>query len=97
MEGNTVIVNIFGEDYPIRGDAGTEYIQQIARYVDIKMKDLANKSPQKNHTKLAVLTALNIADELFAERLEKDKKISDYEKKASWLVEQLDKKLQEVA
>ncbi|GIX43385.1 MAG: cell division protein ZapA [Leptospiraceae bacterium] len=65
-----VEVEIFGQEYTLKStDASVEYIIMLANYVDAKMKDL---SQQLNHkipvSQLAILAALNIADELFQER-----------------------------
>jgi len=62
---NRVKVRISGEDYYIKGQASEEYIKRVAQYVDNKMYDLEKKYPNLSRTKLAVLTALNITDDLF--------------------------------
>lgn len=66
MEDNRtrIVVEIYGEEYIVRGDSTTEHIANIAQYVDKKMKQISNRSHQLPLTKVAVLTALNIADEL---------------------------------
>ena len=58
------VVEIYGEEYIVRGDSPSEYIAMIAQYVDKKMKQIAGRSSHLSSTKIAVLTALNIADEL---------------------------------
>lgn len=59
-------VEIFGTPYTVKGDADPEYVMQLARYVDEKMRSLQRKSPATTSPqKIAVLTAVNIADELF--------------------------------
>ncbi len=59
-------VEIFGSRYTLKGDADPEYVRQIARFVDDKMRALARKSPPSSGVhRLAVLAAFNIADELF--------------------------------
>ena len=59
-------VEIFGNSYTVKGDADPEYVLQLARYVDEKMRSLQRKSPPTaSPQKIAVLTAVNIADELF--------------------------------
>jgi cell division protein ZapA len=59
-------VEIFGTSYTVKGDADPEYVLQLARYVDDKMRSLQRKSPPTaSAQKIAVLTAVNIADELF--------------------------------
>lgn len=87
----SVKVNIFGEDYPIRGDADSGYILRVGKYVDLKMREVAERlSSHKSPLRVAVLAAMNITDELFKEREDKEKKFLDVEKKAQTLLERLD-------
>lgn len=72
-EPNTQSVTIFGSEYKIRG-ADPDYIQVVAAYVDGKMRELEQRLPAGSPTKLAILTSLNIADELFREREEKTRR-----------------------
>ncbi len=92
----TIKVNIYGEEYPIKSEAAITYVEEVAWYVDKKMKEVADKLPQNSPAKVAVLAALNIADELYKEREEKEKQLLEVEKKASHLLEWLDHKLAEV-
>ncbi|MGE5398688.1 MAG: cell division protein ZapA [Chitinophagales bacterium] len=59
-----VIVNIFNEEYVVRGTEDPEYIQMLASYVDRKMQAIHQKNPGLGTNRLAVLTALNLVDEL---------------------------------
>ncbi|MBC7105823.1 MAG: cell division protein ZapA [Firmicutes bacterium] len=63
-EGTRVEVEIFGEYYVVKGDYPREYVLEVARYVNEKMHLLAKRNPRLSPAKLAVLAALNIADEL---------------------------------
>jgi len=89
----TVSVNILGEEYPLKADADRAYIVQVAKYVDTKMKEVLEKVSAKAPGKVAVLAALNIADELFKERAEKEKRLSDIEERAQSLIKLLDNEL----
>jgi cell division protein ZapA len=89
----SIKVNIYGQEYPIKSEADATYVQQIAEYVDRKMKEVAEKVPARIHSQLAVLAALHIADELFKEREDKEKKLSEVEEKTQSLIEWLDAKL----
>lgn len=60
----SIEVHILGQKYVIKGDAPTEYIQQIADFVDEKLKEVYTTAPDITPLKAAILTALNIADEL---------------------------------
>ncbi len=86
----SVRVNIFGEDYPIKGDTNTRYILRVGKYVDQKMREVADKITNKSPLKVAVLAAMNITDELFKEKEEKEKKLLDVEERAQTLLEWLD-------
>jgi cell division protein ZapA len=88
----SVKVNIFGEDYAIKGDTETLYIQQVAQYVDQKMKEVSERLANKLPLRVAVLAAMNITDELFKEREDKEKKLLNVEEKAQLLAEQLESK-----
>lgn len=58
----TVIIN--GQEYIVKGER-SEYIKELAAYVDNKMRQVGQRFPNFPPSKLAVLTALNIADELY--------------------------------
>ncbi|MCP4632750.1 MAG: cell division protein ZapA [candidate division Zixibacteria bacterium] len=72
-------VNIFGEDYTIKGEANSEYIHQVAQYLDRKMRKVSEGLANRSHDKVAVLAALNIADELFREREQSENFVSSIE------------------
>ncbi len=59
-----VTVEIMGQRYPIRSSLDPEYIARLAQYVDDKIQSAAAQSPSDS-VRLAVLAALNIADEYF--------------------------------
>ena len=64
-EGRVVPVEISGQRYPIRTALDPAYVAQLAAYVDEKMRAAADSTPTGDSLRLVVLTALNIADELF--------------------------------
>ncbi len=60
-----VTARIMGEDYTIRGRSPQEHIERIARYVDEKMIQISEAYPKLGTSRVAVLAAINMADELF--------------------------------
>ena len=58
-------VDIFGQRYPIRTELDQAYVARLAAYVDQKLRAAAETTPTGDSLRLAVLAALNIADELF--------------------------------
>jgi cell division protein ZapA len=65
QEGRVVPVEIQGQRYPIRSTLDPDYVVRLAAYVDEKMRAAADSTPTGDSLRLAVLAALNIADELF--------------------------------
>ena len=57
-------IHIFGQDYVVKGNESEEYISMLADYVDKKMGQISENASALPPVKVAVLTALNIADEL---------------------------------
>ena len=60
-----VTIEIQGLRYPIRSELDEQYVIELARYVDGKMARAGHEVPTGESLKIAVLAALNIADELF--------------------------------
>jgi cell division protein ZapA len=61
---NKVLVNIMGQEYVIKGEASPDYIESLATMVHRKMQNIANKNHFMSQSKIAVLVALNMADDL---------------------------------
>ena len=75
-------VKIFGREYKIKGFADEKYIVKVAKYVDEKMKELSTSSSMMAQDRLAILAALNIADELFQENKKSTETLSSVEERA---------------
>jgi cell division protein ZapA len=67
-DGRLITVEINGQRYPIRTDLDASYVAELAAYVQQKMELAAQESPAGDTLKIAVLAALNIADECFRAR-----------------------------
>lgn len=67
MIDKIVEIEIYGQKYRIRvkGEEDEKYISHLTSYVDQKMREVAVKSKSADTLKVAVLAALNIADEYF--------------------------------
>ncbi len=57
-------VYILGQKYALRGDEPPEYLEDLARLVDERLKEVYAHSPNITPLRAAILTALNIADEM---------------------------------
>jgi cell division protein ZapA len=67
-QGRVITVEIGGQRYPIRSTLDAAYIAELAAYVDTKMRAALEAAPAADGLGLAVLVALNLADELFRAR-----------------------------
>jgi cell division protein ZapA len=65
---SVVTVDIAGQRYPIRSGLDPAYVAELAAYVDRKMRAAAQAAPATDTLGLAVLVALNLADECFRAR-----------------------------
>jgi len=63
-----VTVEIQGQRYPVRSDLDAAYVADLASYVDNKMRLATRESTVADSMRIAVIAALNIADELFRAR-----------------------------
>ena len=64
---NRVVVTICDQDYTLVAEESATYMQKVGSYVSQKMKDILD-SAHVGRTDAAVLTAVNLADELFKEQ-----------------------------
>jgi cell division protein ZapA len=56
-------VEIFGQTYNVRGEGDPDYLTELARFVDARMREVAAEVATVDPMKIAILAALNIADE----------------------------------
>lgn len=88
----SVRVEIFDQAYNLRG-SDPEYILKLAEYVDSKMRAVAAATNTIDTVRLAVLAALNIADEFHLLKKKQDVGATDYQKRAHLLANALDEVL----
>ena len=92
-EGRVLSVEIHGQRYPIRSSLDPEYVLRLAAYVDQKIAAAADSTPSGDSLRLAVLAALNIADELFRMRETNRARDSQIAERASELEQLVDRVL----
>jgi len=66
-ESKSIKVKIFGSEYPLRGES-EELTKKVASYVDQMINTIHEKIPEQPPLTVAVLSALNITEDLFKER-----------------------------
>jgi len=90
-EGNQIKITIFGQEYSVKAPADPTYIKKIAEYVDTKMREVQSGfSSTQSSNRIAILSAMNITDELFNARKKGDSDESEIEEKITSLIELID-------
>ena len=82
-------VEIFGSTYHVRGSDGSGDLQELARLVDGRMRELAGHASKADPARLAILVALNLADELSRTREQQEEDRIEIREKVAELTEEL--------
>ncbi|MBA3913756.1 MAG: cell division protein ZapA [Acidobacteriales bacterium] len=90
----SVRVEIFDQGYNLRG-SDPQHIMKLAEYVDAKMRAVAQQTHTVDSARIAVLAALNIADELLLLKARQENGSSEYKQRAHTLASALDEVLEE--
>ena len=89
-DSSRVTVKIYDQEYTIAGNSSGEQVVVVANHVDTLMHELAAGLPALPVSSLAVLTAVNIADDYFAEKdraAELESVITDLKKDANHYIQ----------
>ena len=86
-----VTVEIAGQRYPIRSGLDPTYVGELAAYVDKKMRAASDAAPTTDMLGLAVLVALNLADEYFRARQQSSTSSGELNERALRLEELVDR------
>ena len=89
-------IKIYGKTYSLKSSSSEVDAEEVAAYVDSRMKELAIARSKTSTLDLAILTALNIAQELMELKNQANSRQEVEGKKIQQLVEALDKELQGV-
>ncbi|SMC20902.1 cell division protein ZapA [Clostridium acidisoli DSM 12555] len=81
---SSVTVRVNNKEYQLVGDEKEEYLHTVGNYVDKKIKNIMENNPKLSTSEAAILTAMNLADELY--------KSNEYNEKLSDEVEELKNK-----
>jgi len=94
MDGksDSISVEIFGQTYNVRGGEGDpNYLAELARFVDSRMREVAGQVATVDPMKIAILAALNIADEFSRYRKERESAAGSWIEKTEELSARLTK------
>jgi cell division protein ZapA len=92
-----VTIEIAGQKYPIRSGLDPTYVGELAAYVDQKMRAAADTAPSSDMLGLAILVALNLADEYFRARQQQSSTSGELNERALRLEQLVDDVIAQVA
>lgn len=93
MPPTTTSVEIFGSVYHVRGRDDTGYLQTLADLVDRRMREVAQHASTADTARIAILAALNLADELFRIQSRQEGERVEIREKVAELAEELNRAL----
>ena len=97
MKSKVVKVNISGQDYVVRSAAGQKYLETVAKYVNEKMAEIkASGIDDSQQLRIAILAAMNITDQLFSYKKEKEKFVNKVEAKTIAITEFIENRIHDI-
>jgi len=81
---------IMGQKFMVKSDSDEDYVNRIAQFVNDKIAEVINSTKSVASLNVAILAAMNIADEYFKHQREKQAKFSAIENKVNNLIELID-------
>jgi cell division protein ZapA (FtsZ GTPase activity inhibitor) len=85
-------IMVMGREFSVLSDKGDEYVERIVRYINERAKKIGETSENATASDIAILVALNIAEELFGVKEEQEGLRSRFEGEVEELISYIDKK-----
>ncbi|MGO9136109.1 MAG: cell division protein ZapA [Syntrophales bacterium] len=83
-------INILGQELSVLSDSGDEHVASVVKYVNDKIKQAGNISANANTLNVAILAALNIADEYIKFKVTKEDICNQLENRSERLIDLID-------
>lgn len=84
-------IKVIGQEFSVLSDKGDEYVSKIVQYINERAREIGDASEDVTTSDIAILVALNIAEELFRVRGEKEELYSRFEGEIEELISYIDK------
>jgi len=79
-------IKVMGQDLSVVSDAEEEHVARVVRYVNDKIEEIGKQTKHFNSLNIAILTALNIADEYFREKIAEEDAYRQLESRSERLI-----------
>jgi cell division protein ZapA len=90
-----ITVEIYGQSYNVRGEGDPAHLTELAQLVDARMREVALQVSSLDPVKIAILAALNIADEASRYRKQYESALELWKERTEDLTEKLGESLAE--
>ena len=90
---NLVEIRVFGQTFAVKTDSEESHILEVAQYVNDKIEEILKKTRTVSSLNVAILAALNVADDLLKERERRRALLREVGMKSRDLVEKIDMKI----
>lgn len=87
---STVKVRILDKTYTLRASTSSQHMERVAELVDTRIRNLKRDFPDMSMSKLAILAAIQMADELISSRPMNDSDALEIRHKINSLISQID-------
>ena len=88
-----VEIRVLGQNFSVKSDSDETHVREVARYVNEKIDEIMRKTKTVSSLNVAILTALNIADDLLKEREKRMVLLKEIGLKSKDLIEKIDVKM----
>lgn len=85
-------IMVIGQEFSVLSDKGDEYVNRIVQHINERAKEIGDASENVTTSDIAILVALNITEELFRVRGEKEDLRSRFEGRVEELISYIDEK-----
>jgi cell division protein ZapA len=85
-------IKVMGQEFSVLSDRGEEYVDNVVKFLNDKAKDIGSASKDISTLGIAILVALNVADELFRLKEEKEDFYSLLERRSETLINYIEEK-----
>ena len=90
----TIEIEVYGQRFSMQGDADDTYFHELAKYVDGQMRMLSQNMTTGTPSKLAILAAINIADQLFQHERRRQAGEAEIDRRAQGMLESIEHQLE---
>lgn len=87
-------VEVLGHRLLLQGEADESYVKELAYYVENQMRIISQGLAASTPTKVAILAAINITDQLFQQEKKRQAGEAEVERRTVQLLETIDGQLQ---